>query len=284
MRKYQQQQQQERLVPTNHILQGDCVQEMACLPSGCVDFMLTDPPYLTNYHDRSGRTVQGDGRNNGQLLRDAFREMYRILKKDRFCVSFYGWNQADQFIRAWREAGFRLVGHIAFPKDYVSKTGMMRYTHENAYLLAKGYPREPEHPIPDVIPWTVYTGNKLHPTQKPVEILKPLIQSFSQPGDLIVDPFCGSASTCIAARMLGRQYLGIEVEEQYVRVARARLAALDKKLLHHHERVVPFRESEQVVQRQRSSYATSSAEPTRSRGGGGRYVAATVAPRCWDEW
>jgi site-specific DNA-methyltransferase (adenine-specific) len=68
-----------------------------------------------------------------------------------------------------------------------------------------------------------YTGNKLHPTQKPVAALKPLIDAFCPPHGTVLDPLAGSGSTLIAARELGRQYLGIELDAQHHRTATARL-------------------------------------------------------------
>ncbi|MFL5280058.1 MAG: DNA methyltransferase [Rhodopila sp.] len=119
-----------RSLPENTVLHGDCVQLMADLPASSVDFILTDPPYITRYRDRSGRSIAND--NNAVWLKPAFAEMHRVLKQDAFCVSFYGWHKADLFIFAWREAGFRLAGHIIFRKHYASKVGFLRCEHESA--------------------------------------------------------------------------------------------------------------------------------------------------------
>jgi site-specific DNA-methyltransferase (adenine-specific) len=99
----------------------------------------------------------------------------------------------------------------------------VRYQHECAYLLAKGHPGVPEYPIGDVIEWS-YSGNKLHPTQKPLPVLLPLVETFSQPGELVLDPFAGSGSSLLAARTLGRSYLGIELDAKYHVIAQRRLA------------------------------------------------------------
>jgi len=141
---------------------------------------------------------------------------------NRFCVSFYGWPHADKFIAAFRAAGFRLVGHFTFPKRYTSSRGYVRCQHECAYLLAKGSPRQPDYAIGDVIDWT-YSGNRLHPTQKPLPVLLPLVETFSSAGGLVLDPFAGSGSSLLAARMLGRSYLGIELDDEYHAIARRRL-------------------------------------------------------------
>ncbi|HBQ7748298.1 TPA: DNA methylase, partial [Klebsiella pneumoniae] len=81
--------------------------------------------------------------------------------------------------------------------------------------------------LPDVMPFP-YTGNPLHPNQKPVEALQPLIESFSAPGAIVLDPFAGSASTCVAAYRAGRRYIGIEMLAQYHRAGTERLAAMHR--------------------------------------------------------
>jgi hypothetical protein len=161
--------------PRNTILHGDCLRILLQLAGGSVDFALTDPPYLVRYCGRDGRRVPND--DNDAWLSPAFAELYRVLADDRFAVSFYGWPHADRFLLAWRAAGFRIVGHFAFPKRYTSTTRLVRYQHECAYLLAKGDPKEPEYAIGDVIDWT-YSGNRLHPTQKPLGVLLPLVETF----------------------------------------------------------------------------------------------------------
>ena len=117
----------------------------------------------------------------------------------------------DCHLVAYAEAGFRVVGHLMFPKRYTSSSRFLQYRHESAHLLAKGEPRAPENPISDIIDWK-YTGNKLHPTQKPLAALCPLIESFSKPGDTVLDPFAGSGSSLLAAKKLGRNYVGVEVD------------------------------------------------------------------------
>lgn len=206
--------------PRNAILEGDCTKLLRRMPAGSADFVLTDPPYLVRYCSRDGRTIANDA--DGSWLLPAFAEIFRILPRDGFCVSFYGWSQADRFIAAWRRVGFRLAGHFSFPKTYASTERFLRYHHENAYLLLKGNPQRPAAPIPDVIDWK-YSGNRLHPTQKPLCVLTPLIQSFSRSGGLVADPFCGSGSTLLAARLAGRRFFGIELDPGYCAIARRRL-------------------------------------------------------------
>src|SRR4051794_12223987 len=111
----------------NTIIHGNCLHILPQLSEGVVDFILTDPPYLANHTSRDGRRIQND--DNDAWLKPAFAQMYRVLGWDRFCVSFYGWPHADRFLTAFRAAGFRVVGHLAFPKRYTSKTRFLRYQH-----------------------------------------------------------------------------------------------------------------------------------------------------------
>ncbi len=147
---------------TNTVIHADCLRFLPQLPAASVNFTLTDPPYLVGYKPRDGRTMANDG--SDAWLKPAFAEIYRVLEPDSFCASFYGWPHADRFLMAFRAAGFRPVGHFSFPKRYTSSVGHVRCRHECAYLLAKGNPRHPQYPLGDVIDWTDYTGNTLHPT------------------------------------------------------------------------------------------------------------------------
>lgn len=208
-------------VPENTVIHGDCISVMAGLPAESVDFVLTDPPYLCNYRDRQGRTIAND--TNGDWLEPAFREIYRLMKPDTLCISFYGWTATETFLAAWAAAGFRRVGHIVFCKNYASRKGLFEARHECAYVLAKGCPQLPATPLSDVSGW-VYTGNRLHPTQKPVEVLEPLIRTYCPYNGLVLDPFCGSGSTLVAAEASGRRYVGIELVRNHVDAARKRLS------------------------------------------------------------
>jgi site-specific DNA-methyltransferase (adenine-specific) len=211
----------------NTITQGDCIQVMRQMPANSIDFILTDPPYLVNYRDRDGRTIQNDAK--ADWLKPAMKEAYRVLKQNRVAVIFYGWTKVDAFFEAWKEAGFQPVGHIVFRKTYSSKSRFFSYRHEQAFLLAKGRPPLPKQPLPDVMDMP-YSGNKLHPTQKPVAALVPLIRSFSLPGETVLDAFAGSGSTCAAAALTGRRYIGIELDAEYFDQASARLDRVQERI------------------------------------------------------
>lgn len=204
----------------SQVLHGDSSKVLRTLPEASIDLVLTDPPYLVNYRDRLGRTVAND--DNSQWLYPAFAELFRVLKPDSYCISFYGWTKAERFLSVWKECGFQPVGHFVWVKHYASCVRYAASRHEQAYLLAKGKPKAPANPPADVLPWK-YTGNRLHPTQKPVWSLTPLIQAYSRPSDTVLDPFAGSGSTGVAALLCKRRCVLIEKEAAYCKIAQARL-------------------------------------------------------------
>lgn len=214
-------------LPVNEILHGDCIEKMHEMPTNSIDFILTDPPYLVNYRDRDGRTIQNDAK--ADWLKPAMHEAYRVLKPNRVAIMFYSWTKVDMFFDAWKDAGFQPVGHIVFQKSYGSKSRFLSYHHEQAYLLAKGRPPLPKQPMADVIEMP-YSGNKLHPTQKPVAALAPLVRSFTLPGELVLDPFAGSGSSCAAALLTGRRYLGVELDSAYHEQAVSRMHRINERI------------------------------------------------------
>lgn len=208
--------------PRNKVVHGDCIHMMQAMPAASVDLVLTDPPYLVRYRSRTGERIRND--DNDRWLKPAFTEIGRVLKPGGLCLSFYGWHVVDRFFEAWRMANLRPVGHIVFRKRYASSTRFLRHTHEQAYLLAKGPAVIPFKAPDDVLDWQ-YTGNRLHPTQKPVAALKPLINAFCAPGGLVLDPFCGSGSTLVAAQECGRDFIGIDIDAIHCRTASLRTMA-----------------------------------------------------------
>ena len=213
------------VVPT--IVEGDCANILQAFPRSSVDFVLTDPPYIVSYKDRSGRTIAND--RTPRAMQDAWRRIADVLKPNSLCFSFYSWQHIQYFAAAWRCAGLAPVGHIVFTKRYVSAQKYLRYAHDCGYLLAKGNPSVPTEPLIDVLDWH-YSGNRRHPTEKSVETVKPIIEVFTRAGDVVLDPYAGSGSTLVAAALLGRRYLGIEIEAKYCELARRRLQGVSRLL------------------------------------------------------
>ncbi len=105
----------------NAIIQGNSLDTMRAMPAGCVDLIVTDPPFLVSYRDRDGRSIANDDSRDTRWLFDSSREMFRVLKNNAFCVSFCGWLETDAFYTAWKQAGFRVAGHFVWAKPSASR-------------------------------------------------------------------------------------------------------------------------------------------------------------------
>jgi site-specific DNA-methyltransferase (adenine-specific) len=206
------------------IYHGDCQQILPQLNSESFDLALTDPPYLVSYSGRWGSDwgiIEGDTDQN--WVSPVYRDLWRTLKPDSLCITFYGWPSADVFFSAWYVTGFRPVSVLVLVKGNWGLGYYTRAQHEQAYLLAKGHPKKPEAAISDVF-LCEPIPQQLHPNQKPLSAISRLISTFSSHDGTIIDPFCGSGTTLVAARNLGRTAVGIEIEERYCEIAALRLS------------------------------------------------------------
>jgi site-specific DNA-methyltransferase (adenine-specific) len=205
------------------VLHGLAQDVLRSFVSGSVDFVVADPPYLVGFGGRwDGDGVRIAGDDDPSWLVPVYRELWRVLRDDSLCVSFYGWPRADEFLGAWKPLGFRPVSHLVFVKHDWGFGRFTRSQHESAYVLAKGQPPRPVLAPSDVLHW-VRTRPSLHPNQKPLGAIEHLLARFTKPGDLVLDPFMGSGTTLVAARRGGRRAIGIELEQRYCTVAVERL-------------------------------------------------------------
>jgi len=194
-------------LPVNQIICGDCLEVMKDLPDNCVDLVLTDPPYGI------GKDYGND--SDKEFSSEWFEIAKRISKALIFTcgvVNMFKYPQPD-WVLCW------------FKPGAISRTKYGFNSWEPILLYeAPHSTREP-----DVIRCPV--GKQLdvgnHPTPKPLQLFFHLVRRFSIDNDLILDPFCGSGTTCVAAKMLGRNYVGIDISPEYCEIARKRLLAVD---------------------------------------------------------
>jgi site-specific DNA-methyltransferase (adenine-specific) len=219
---------------------GDCREILPQLQAQSIDFALTDPPYLVSYQgrwDHKRQEILGD--SDPTWVGPAFAELWRVLKQNALCLSFYGWPNAEIFLHAWKQIGFRPVSHFALLKTRMGLGYFSRSQHETAYLLAKNHPPKPA-PAPSDVLESAAVGPPFHPNEKPLGALSRLIADYTAVDDCIVDPFAGSGTTLVAARNLGRRAVGVEIEEAYCEIAAMRLSQ------QHFEFAEPGRSAEQL--------------------------------------
>ena len=210
------------------LYQGDCLEVMDKLikQNVKVDAIITDPPYgmdyRSNYRKEKYEKISND--NDLSFLDDFFQKCDKLLKDDTHIYCFCSWHHIDKFKIAF-EKYFTLKNVIVWEKNNTSMgdlKGSYAPKHEFVLFGHKGRRLRNGKRLPDVLQAN-RTGNKLHPTQKPISLLQIFIEQSSDENEIILDPFMGSGSTGVAALNTNRKFIGIELDEKYFNIAKDRL-------------------------------------------------------------
>ena len=179
------------------IILGDCLEVMRDIDPSKIALVLTDPPY-PDYH------VELYGYKDGLL-----DELNRFT-----CRQFVFWSARVDFplsytaIHIWdKKVGISTSYERIFERNGNKDYRVYRHYFINSSVAAKMAGDE-------------YTGHK---SQKPTKLLKEIIARYTKEGDTVLDPFAGSGSTLVAAKQLNRNYIGIEINPDYVKIAEDRL-------------------------------------------------------------
>lgn len=217
----------------------DCIAGMRDLPDECVDLIVSDPPYLINYRTNHRKDkehefctpIQND--NNPDLIRDYMKECYRILKPDTAFYCFTSERTAGFFKETAAKVGFRGKNSIIWVKNEWTAGDLQAafgFQYEVILLFNKGRAFLQGKRTGDVwqIP-RVAGKQQVHQNQKPVDLIERCISYHSKPGDVVFDGFMGSGTTAVAARNLGRRFLGFEIEPKYFDLITDRLKEVPRE-------------------------------------------------------
>lgn len=191
----------------NRILHGNSLEIMKSMESDSVDCVIVDPPY-------AGFNLGKGPQRYWMSFQPFYEEMLRVVRKPgRICISQPP-ARHDVFEKA--------MGHVS--KVVLKNSFSDRRGTDAHFLLRSPLVREiaPEENWPaDIVPKTI------HPNERDINQMAVLVKMMSAPGELVFDPFCGSAAIGVAAVLLGRKHIGIELIEDRAKDARARLEAAE---------------------------------------------------------
>lgn len=210
----------------------DAVGWLRTLDDGSVDLMITDPPYESlEKHRAIGTTTRlknSKASSNAWFdifpdsrFPDFFAEAYRVLRRNSHLYLFT--NAETMFVAKpiAEEAGFKFWKPLVWDKKKIGMGYHYRARYEFILFFEKGKRKLNNLGIPDILEATrVWNG---YPTEKPVGVSSVLVEQSTTEGQLVVDPFMGSASVGVAAITAGRDFLGNDTCLEAVEVARARL-------------------------------------------------------------
>ena len=252
-------------LPLNKILNGDCIEIMDCLPADSIDLIFADPPYNLQLKGELHRPDHSkvDAVDNAWDQFDSFKTYdrftdswlkaaRRILKPNGAIWVIGSYHNIFRVGASLQNKGFWILNDVIWRKSnpmpnfrgkrltnahetmiWASKSEGAKYTfnYEALKALNEGVQMRSDWILP------ICNGNerlknakgeKAHPTQKPESLLHRVLVGTTNPTDVVLDPFFGTGTTGAVAKMLGREFIGIEKEHSYIRVAQDRIKKIKK--------------------------------------------------------
>ena len=218
---------------------GGCMEYMRTLEDESIDLIVTDPPYPTTsrgHAGNSGGMLQKEINKRGKVFEhnnidctEYAPEFYRVLKDGSHCYVMTNHINLIKMLNVFTDCGFHFIKSLIWNKG--NKIMGQYYMSQFEYILffRKGYGKKinncgtadilsvPNKKTKDE------NGKNIHDTEKPVELMKILIENSTQKGDIVLDPFVGVGATALACIESERNYIGIELDEGYFNIAKKRI-------------------------------------------------------------
>jgi site-specific DNA-methyltransferase (adenine-specific) len=215
---------------------GDCLEILKTIPSESIDCLVTDPPYkiITGGDSNGKNSVRPKGilKGNRELMKtipkfsDWLPEMFRVLKDGSQNYVMVNSSNLLKMANEIEKTGFKIQNFLIWQKNNCTPSQFYMKNCEYTLFFRKGKSKyindiggsKTVHSFNNII------GNKLHPTEKPIDLMEFYIRNSTNENDIVLDPFMGSGTTMLACKNLNRKGIGIEKEQMYFDIATQRLS------------------------------------------------------------
>jgi site-specific DNA-methyltransferase (adenine-specific) len=222
------------------IYHGDALRVLEWLSDVTLNAVVMDPPYASGARTEAAKSSSGAMLRglrwasrpieNDQmttvgfiwLMREICSSVRPMLVEGGAVLSFIDWRQWPHLMGAVESTNLRVNQMIVWDKMSYGLGNGFRAQHELVMHASKGTPLIESRAVGNVLAFR-RDLNEDHPSPKPIGLMQKLLEVVTGPGDTILDPFMGSGSSLRAARNLGRNAIGIEIEERYCEIAARRL-------------------------------------------------------------
>ena len=225
-----------------HIYNKDCLDTLKNIPDNSIDLIVTDPPYPTTSRGSAGNSggmLQKDINKKGKVFtynnincKEYAPEFYRVLKDGSHCYVMTNHINLIDMLNTFTDVGFHFIKSLIWNKG--NKIMGQYYMSQFEYILffRKGRGKKinncgtsdilsiPNKKTKDK------DGKNIHDTEKPIELMEVLVNNSSQENELVLDPFMGVGSTGLACIKNNRNFIGIEIDENYFNIAKSRLGGI----------------------------------------------------------
>ena len=219
----------------NKIICGDCLELMNNIPNNSIDMILTDPPYGINFlspYSKNHTFIKNDNLDDWlKMLPKMFEQFKRIITDTGVCCCFCGGGGKTPVTALFTVEAikyFNLIQTVVW-KKFIGLGWKWRPAYENIVILSKSKDNYNFYDTSNNLANVITGINQAipqadeHPTPKPLALMEKLILIHSEKGMTVLDPFMGFGTTCLAAKNLKRNFIGIEIEPKYYEMARNRI-------------------------------------------------------------
>ena len=222
-----------------NIFNDDCLNIIKKIPNESIDLIVTDPPYPTTSRGSAGNSggmlqkeINKKGKvfthNNIDCLEYA-TEFYIILKDGSHCYVMTNHINLVHMLNTFTNCGFHFIKSLIWDKGnkimgqfYMSQFEYILFFRKGRGVKINNCGTSDILSIPNIKTKDKH-GNNIHDTEKPVDLMRILIDNSSKEGETVLDPFMGSGSTGVACKKLNRNFIGMELDENYFKIAEERI-------------------------------------------------------------
>ena len=221
------------------LINGNCLDTLKNIPNESIDLIVTDPPYPTTSRGNAGNSggmLQKDINKKGRVFtynnincKEYAPEFYRLLKNGSHCYVMTNHINLIDMLNTFTDVGFHFIKSLIWNKG--NKIMGQYYMSQYEYILffRKGKGKKINNcGTSDILSISNKKtkdkdGKNIHDTEKPIELMEVLVNNSSQENELVLDPFMGVGSTGIACIKNNRNFIGIEIDENYFTIAKERM-------------------------------------------------------------
>jgi site-specific DNA-methyltransferase (adenine-specific) len=224
----------------NRVLHGDCVNLMKEFESESIDLCITDPPYkLTSGGCRGGLKIEfnqvtKEEKESGKFFEipkfsDWLSDLFRVLKDGSHFYCMSNDKNLKELIVEGEKVGFKVLNILVWDKGMHTPLGYYMKNIEFVVLFRKGKAKKINNMgSKALISIKGIRGNKVHPSEKPVELFEHFLTNSTKDGEIVFDPFLGSGTLAISAINTNRNFVGCEVDWNYCELINERIKEAKK--------------------------------------------------------
>ena len=220
---------------------GDALEILKTIPNESIDCVVTDPPYkiITGGDSNGKNSIRPKGilKGNRELMRTVPKfsewlpELFRVLKDGTQNYIMVNSSNLLKMANEIEKAGFKIQNFLVWQKNNCTPSQFYMKNCEYTIFFRKGKSKyindiggsKTVHSFDNII------GNKVHPTEKPIDLMEFYINNSTNENETVLDPFMGSGTTGVACKNLNRQFIGIEMQEDYFNIASERVGEKRKE-------------------------------------------------------